>query len=232
MDNGLSFLLAALVGYLVGSISPARFVGRRVSPGEDLSKTPFHLDDGVTLEYQGVSATSVAMRTGAGPGCTVSMLDMVKGVLPVLALRLLFPGTSLDLVAGAAVIAGHNFPIWHRLKGGRGMSPLFGVLLLVDWTAIPATMVASSVVGLVILADPYLSYVMSPVFLIPWFWWRFGLGPETMFALAANVLYWVATVPELRDWISYRRTHPRSRRERLREYRKGFVGLVLPEKKK
>ena len=76
MDTGLNFLLAAVVGYLMGTISPARLIGRRVSPGEDLSRTPFHLDDGVTLEYSGVSATSVAMRKGPGPGCAGSILDM------------------------------------------------------------------------------------------------------------------------------------------------------------
>ena len=46
---------------------------------------------------------------------------------------------------------------------------------------------------------------------------------------AANVLYWVATVPELREWIGYRRTHPRPRRERIREFRKGFAGMVVPD---
>jgi glycerol-3-phosphate acyltransferase PlsY len=232
MDAYLSPVLAGLAGYLMGTVSPARLIGRRVSPGEDLTKTPFHMDDGVTLEYSGVSATSVAMRKGAGPGCAVSVLDMVKAAIPVLAFRLLFPDSHLDLIAGVAAVAGHNFPVWHRFKGGRGMSPLFGVLLLVDWTAIPAIMVASSIVGMLILADPYMSYVMAPLFLVPWFWWRFGWGPETAFSLAVNLLYWVASIPELRTWFGYRRANPRSRRERLREYRKGFVGLVLPEEKK
>jgi len=91
-------------------------------------------------------------------------------------------------------------------------------------------MVAPSVVGLVILADPYLSYTLFPIFLIPWFWWRFGCGPETFFGVVANILYWASTLPELITWIGYCRTHPRSRRDRLREYRKGFVGLAFPEK--
>lgn len=73
---------------------------------------------------------------------------------------------------------------------------------------------------------------MAPLFLIPWFWWRFGWSPETVFSLAANLFYWVASIPELRTWFGYRRANPRSRGERLREYRKGFVGLVLPEKRK
>jgi glycerol-3-phosphate acyltransferase PlsY len=225
MDTGL--LIAAIVaGYLIGTISSARIVARRTSPDEDITRTAFELDDGVTLEYTGVSATSMMVRQGPRAGCLVSGLDMLKAAIPVLAARILFPDTDLDLVVGAAVIAGHNWPVWHRFHGGRGVSPLYGALLVVDWTAIPVTIVASTVVGIVILADPYLSYSGAPLFLIPWFWWRFGWGPEMVFALVVNAMYWAATMPELRIWIDYRRTHPRARRDRIREFRKGFAGTL------
>jgi glycerol-3-phosphate acyltransferase PlsY len=166
----------------------------------------------------------MAMRTGPSSGCLVAILDMVKAAAPVLVFRWLAPDTEADLVAGAAVILGHNFPAWWRFRGGRGVSPLFGVLAVVDWVAIPVVVAASLVVGLVVLADPYFSYAAAPVFLVPWFWWRFGWGPEVVFALVVNVFYWTATIPELRAWIGYRR---RSRRPRM-EFRKGFAGMVLP----
>lgn len=221
-----TFLAAALAGYLVGSISFARIVGRRVAPDDDLGKTEFELQDGSTLEYRGVSATSVASRGGPGPGMLVGFLDMAKGAAAVVAFRSLGPGTAADLVAGVAAVAGHNFPIWHRLRGGRGMSPLFGALFVVDWLSVPAVTVAGAAFGLVVLADPYLAYASAPLFLIPWMWWRFGPGPELWFALAANAFYWLATVPELRVWFAHRRSHPLPRRERIKDFRTGMAGMA------
>jgi glycerol-3-phosphate acyltransferase PlsY len=227
--NAVTFSLAAAVGYLAGSISFARLVGRRVAPGEDLTVTEVDLDESESIAFRGVSASSLAFRSGPAAGCTVSVLDMVKAALPVVALRLLAPDSPLDLVAGAAAIAGHNYPVWHRFVGGRGLSPLFGVLAVVDWTAIPATMAASTVFGLLILADLFMSYASGPAFLIPWFWWRFGLGEEVVLAAAVNAIYWPAVMPELREWVGYRRRHPRPWIERIKDYRKGFARFVVSD---
>lgn len=221
-----AFLAAALAGYMVGSISFARIVGRRVAPDDDLGRTEFQLQDGSTLEYRGISATSVASRGGPGPGMLVGFLDMAKAAAVVVAFRLLTPGNDADLVAGAAVIAGHNFPVRHRLRGGRGMSPLFGALFVVDWPSVPAVTVAGAAFGLVVLADPYLAYASAPLFLVPWMWWRFGPGPELWFALAANAFYWLATLPELRVWFAHRLGHPLPRRERIRDFRTGMAGMA------
>lgn len=221
-----TFLLAVLGGYLLGSISFARLVGRRVAPDDDLGRTTFELRDGNRLEYRGVSATSVASRGGPGPGMLVGFLDMAKAAAVVLAFRLLAPGTEADLVAGSAAIAGHNFPAWHRFRGGRGMSPLFGALLVVDWLSVPSITVAGAAFGLVVLADPYLAYASAPIFLIPWMWWRFGAGPELWFALATNALYWLATVPELRVWFAHRRDSPLPRRERVKDFQTGMAGMA------
>ncbi len=67
-----SFLVAALLGYLVGSVSFARLVGRRVAPGADLqtAQLEFH-EGGQGVEISGVSATSVSIRAGRRWGLLV-----------------------------------------------------------------------------------------------------------------------------------------------------------------
>jgi glycerol-3-phosphate acyltransferase PlsY len=60
VDAAVIVLLAA-GAYLVGSVSFARIVARRVLRGEDISST--------TLEYRGVSATAVGARTAPSGAC-------------------------------------------------------------------------------------------------------------------------------------------------------------------
>ena len=72
---------AAGVGYLFGSLSFSRLVGRFVAPGEDLSQSEIPLSGGGTMEYSVVSATTVAMRAGPVPGIITGILDSSKSAM-------------------------------------------------------------------------------------------------------------------------------------------------------
>ena len=194
----------ALVGYLLGSISFARMVGNRVIPDADLSATDLELPGGATVEYTGVSATSIGARTGPKWGIIVGVADMLKAFIPTLAVRLIWPDDSYHLITAVAVMIGHNYPIFHRFKGGRGQSPLYGGLLAVDWIALPVTSVLGVVVGLFLLRDMVTAYMLGQWLLIPWFIWRGG-PPEIAYAVAINLLYTVASIPELKGYLAKRR---------------------------
>ena len=138
MNLGLAAALA-LAGYLVGAISFARIVGRRIAPDEDLSKNTLNLPGDATIEYGGVSATSIAIRGGPKWGSFTGLLDMAKAFVPTLVVRLIWPDESYHLVVAVATIVGHNYPVYHRFKGGRGQTPIYGSLLAIDWIAVPIT---------------------------------------------------------------------------------------------
>ena len=217
MNWGLAGGLA-LLGYLIGSISFARLVGRRVVPDADLTSTNLELPGGATIDYGGVSATSIGARTGPKWGIVVGVGDMAKAFVPTLAVRLLWPDESYHLITAVAVMFGHNYPIYYRFKGGRGQSPLYGGLLAVDWIALPATTALGVVVGLFVMRDMLIAYSLGQWLLIPWFAWRAG-PPEVAYAVAINLLYTIAMIPELRSYLAKRRAGELKQVASWREFR-------------
>jgi glycerol-3-phosphate acyltransferase PlsY len=199
-------LLAALAGYLSGSISFARIIGRIVAPGENIERTALEMKgSGTTFELKAVSATSLAVRKGPKAGCATSILDMLKAAIPALAFRLLFPQDYYHLIAAAAAVIGHNFPIYHRFKGGRGMSAVMGGLFVVDWLAIPVGIAASALIGLAILRDVFFAYAGWVLLIIPWLWFRFGDPAYIIYAVVVNAVYWIAVIPELKEYLEHKR---------------------------
>ena len=122
MNIGLAAGLA-VAGYLVGAISFARLVGAKVAPGDDLSSTTLDLPGEATIDYGGVSATSIAVRGGPKWGVFTGVLDMAKAFLPVLITRLVWPDDTYYLVVAVATVVGHNYPVYYRFKGDAGRRP-------------------------------------------------------------------------------------------------------------
>jgi glycerol-3-phosphate acyltransferase PlsY len=109
-----------LLGYLAGSIPFGVLLTRWLR--------------GVDVRQQGsgnIGATNVTRVAGKKLGAVVLLLDALKGALPVaLALRLL-PGHSLlHAAVGLAAVLGHVYPVWLRLRGGKGVATALGVLLV------------------------------------------------------------------------------------------------------
>jgi glycerol-3-phosphate acyltransferase PlsY len=115
--------LLVVAAYLIGSISFGLVIAQR---------------RGVDLRAVGsgnIGATNVGRALGKKTGRAVMILDALKGLVPVIAARALLPGEPwwLGAVAVAAVV-GHLLPIWHGLRGGKGVATTAGVML----AAVPA----------------------------------------------------------------------------------------------
>ena len=75
-------------------------------------------------------ATNVIRALGKGPGLLVFVLDLLKGLLPALAGRALFPGhQELWFLAGAVAVVGHSLSPFLKFKGGKGISTALGMAL-------------------------------------------------------------------------------------------------------
>jgi glycerol-3-phosphate acyltransferase PlsY len=193
--------VAMLVGYLLGAISFARLVARVAVPETDISSTMMDIPGkDISLEMKSVSATSVMMHTGPKYGCLTSILDMVKVSIPTLVFMLMYPGENYFLITAVAGVAGHNFPIYYKFKGGRGVSPIFGGLLVIDWLAIPVTVLVSNILGLALFRNVMIAYTGFTVLLIPWMWFRFHEWPYVAYAVAVTVLFYLAMIPELKQY--------------------------------
>lgn len=199
-------LLAAVIGYLCGSISFARLVGRIVAPQEDITRTEFAVPGtGEKLEMTAVSATSISMRVGARYGCLTSVMDMVKVAVPTLAFRLWHPEAPYFLIAAAAGVLGHNWPAYYRFKGGRGFSAVFGGMFVIDWIAIPVTSLVGMFLGLLLFRDVLVAYMAGLWLMIPWLWFRTHDLAHLAYALAVNIMFALAMSPEIRQYVRFKR---------------------------
>jgi glycerol-3-phosphate acyltransferase PlsY len=128
-----------------------------------------------------------------------------------LAFHLFFPGEYYFLFVAMAAVAGHNYPVYYRFKGGRGMSPFLGGLIIVDWLAIPATILPSLALGLLIFRDLRSSNVqfftaMSSISLLPpWLWFRFSDSFYMVYAVAISAFFWTAILHEITAWLKLRK---------------------------
>ena len=109
------------IAYLCGSI-PFGLIIARLASGKDVR----------TVGSGNIGATNVARAAGRPAAIATLVLDAAKGLVPVL----LAPHEVKPWCALAAV-AGHCFPIWLKLRGGKGVATGLGVsLALAPWAAL------------------------------------------------------------------------------------------------
>lgn len=159
MENIYIHLIAALCGYLAGSI-PFGLVLTRLGGLGDVRQ----------IGSGNIGATNV-LRTGhKGLAALTLILDGGKGAAAVL-LAQQFAPDSMAYAATAAFL-GHLFPVWLRFKGGKGVAIFFGILLAAEpfvglascatWLLTAFTLRYSSLAALVAaLLSPLYAYFLG-----------------------------------------------------------------------
>jgi len=197
--NVISIILSALAGYLIGSISFARIVIHLFGPTSQVQDINLAVPDSeARFHSDSVSATTVNVHLGPRYGCLTSLLDMVKVGLPALLLWILFPGTLYYLIFLALGTLGHNWPIYYGFKGGRGMSTILPGMILVDWLGLLVSLSISLLVGW-IRNESYVWNRLTILLMIPWVWVRHQSWELLGYVVAVNVMYQVASIPEMKE---------------------------------
>ena len=118
----LPYIVAVLLGYLLGCSSMALYIGRLKN---------------VDVRKNGtgnLGASNAMMLMGWGAGVLTAFHDIGKAVLAVWLCRRLFPEVPyIGLVAGVGAVLGHNFPFYLRFKGGKGLAAFWGMTLMINW---------------------------------------------------------------------------------------------------
>ena len=111
--------LLILASYLLGAIPNGLLIARL--KGVDLQK----------VGSGNIGATNVFRCVGKGWGVLAFVLDAVKGFVPAFFFPDLLEAAPawLGLACGVAAVAGHNWPVWLKFKGGKGVSTSAGMLL-------------------------------------------------------------------------------------------------------
>jgi glycerol-3-phosphate acyltransferase PlsY len=189
--------VAAVVAFVIGAVNPATILAKVL--GKDLR--------GVGSGNPG--ATNAGRVLGARWGVLVGVLDVLKGLVPVLLAQHLL-GTVTALVVGLAVVLGHIWSPFLKGQGGKGVATSLGAILAVEpWFA----MVMVVVFGLLVWrlrwvagASVSACLVLLVLGLLTWFRW-IPLGTRDSGAwcvvLALIVIYRHRRNIEL--WIAARR---------------------------
>lgn len=204
--SALTAVYAALAGYLLGSISFARVVSRILAPRVNIVDTKVVVPGRETaVEWRPISASTASMHLGGRVGCAIALLDMLKVALPALAFKLLYPGQPYELIVAVAGMAGHNWPIFHRFRGGRGLSTFYGGPFAIDWLGALVTSTLGTLLGMVVVRDMLVAYLAGLWLVIPWMWIRTQRVEYVAYAVAVNVLVMVAMIPDIKDNLKLKR---------------------------
>jgi glycerol-3-phosphate acyltransferase PlsY len=130
---------------------------------------------------------------------------MLKIVVPMALLKFFVPEQPLYLIVATAGVIGHVWPVFHRFKGGRGLSAIYGALLVIDWPGLFVTSVAGMLFGLLVVRSVAVAYMAGPWFIIPWVWFRTHDPAVLAWAIIANVVFTISSIPELKQWIKISR---------------------------
>jgi len=180
MNVWIWILFVVIGGYFVGSLHGSKIA---------------QLISGVNVKEQGVKnsgASNATIVLGWKYGALVALIDIGKGVLTVLLLHYFLQSTSFSnelivsllFLMGAAVVIGHNYPLWMRFAGGKGTASIIGILFALDWKM---GLLGLSLLVITTLLTDYLLYGVLALYLVFCgyaIWFTEGLWPlVTAFAL-------------------------------------------------
>ena len=170
----MTLLLAALLGYLLGSVPYGLLLTKAAGLGDIRA-----------IGSGNIGATNV-LRTGNKALAAATLaLDTLKGVAALLLARWWW-GEDAALVAGFFAMAGHAFPVWLGFKGGKGVATGAGVILAANWMlglAVLAVWVAMALLTRISSASALAGCAFAPLGA-----WLFGDTRLAVFALGLALL--------------------------------------------
>lgn len=113
-------IIAVVLGYLLGSI-PTAYIVTRIAKGEDVRR----------LGGGNVGGLNVYREVGRLPAAVVAIVDLAKGAAAVaIAYWLLNVSLPFVLAAAVAAVVGHNWMLFLKFSGGKGMGAAIGGLFV------------------------------------------------------------------------------------------------------
>jgi len=114
-------IIAILIGYFLGSI-PSAYIFTRMKTGKDIRQ----------LGGGNVGGYNTLKEAGILPAIGVGIVDLGKGAAAVaIAHWALHLDKPYVLAAAIGAVIGHNWMVWLKFKGGRGMGATIGALAVI-----------------------------------------------------------------------------------------------------
>jgi len=141
----IEFVAVVIGSYLIGSIPSGLVIGRL---------------KGIDVREYGsgnIGTTNVLRTLGARYGAIVLIADVFKGAIAVVLARYIIETPTGEMAAGFGAVAGHDWSLFLKFKGGRGVATSLGALLPMAMPAPLTGVVGLAVFAVVVLASRYVS---------------------------------------------------------------------------
>lgn len=166
------------VSYFIGSL-PTGYLVARIFRGVDIR----------TVGSGSIGATNVRRMMGQGWAVFVTLVDMLKGAL---ALLLTVDSASSDpwllSLSALAAVLGHNYPVWLRFRGGKGVATTYGTMFFIwPYNSFAIVLMSGALWYAVMTSTRYVSLAsMVSLLALPAFFWM--LDAPLPFILLALLL--------------------------------------------
>ena len=179
----LQIIICLVLGYIVGSFSTGYIMGLMN-----------HVD--IREMGSGNAGTTNAFRTlGKKAGIITLIGDLLKAILVVLLIRFVIYKDIdyvklLELICGFGCVLGHNFPVWLKFHGGKGIAVTAGVFIAIDPWILP---VGLPLFAILVLTTKYVSVgSLAVLTLFPiWNAIRFTSEPYYAWIVIVSCMYTV-----------------------------------------
>lgn len=187
------YLLVIAIGYLLGSIPTGQVVAW-LAGGGDLSR-----------QGSGKTGTTNVLRTLGWKAAVIVVIgDLAKGVAAFLIARAIAHPAMVqhiaEVLAGFAAVIGHNWPIYNKLKGGRGVVTSQAILLLICW---PVALIATAIFVAVLAVSRFVSLAsltgtaVALILLAIWVYWQHLPVPYLAYGVLAAGLIWLRHIDNI-----------------------------------
>ena len=137
----MNYVIIAVIAYLLGSISFGMIVAK-LKGGPNLRE----------VGSKNTGATNVLRVMGVKTGFLVFVLDILKALIACIIGRV-WMGLNGAMIAGLAVVIGHNWPVFYGFKGGKGVACTIALMFLFLWQGL----IAGALAVLVVWRTKYVS---------------------------------------------------------------------------
>ncbi|MBU0700866.1 glycerol-3-phosphate 1-O-acyltransferase PlsY [bacterium] len=181
-------VIFCLFSYLIGSIPTGYWIGLIVKR-----------IDIRTVGSKNIGATNVFRILGRKYGILVLVMDILKGVIPVIAARIYFPCEFQVawILIGMSAVCGHTWTIFLRFKGGKGVATSLGVFL--GLAPVPVLIVIPVFAAIVYFTRfVSLGSIVSSLLLSPLVWIFTRSLPLSVFCIAMTTLIILRHIPNIK----------------------------------
>ena len=147
--NYIPYIAIAVIAYLLGSISFGMIVAK-LAGGPNLRE----------VGSKNTGATNVLRVMGVKIGLLVFVLDILKALIACIIGRC-WMDLNGAMVAGIAVVLGHNWPCFFQFKGGKGVASTLAVMLMTF--PIPACIcyvIAIVLIAVMVIATNWMNWLI------------------------------------------------------------------------